>query len=84
MAPAPHYRRMAKFVSAQELRKLLSAAGTLRRLADESPLPDDQALYRLAAEALEKRAKFLSGTLPGEDPAPERTAPAHRPVNLVV
>ena len=40
----------------------------------------------MAADALEKRAGWLSGTLPDLrcDPVPAQTPELHRPVNLVV
>ena len=62
------------------------ARAKLRLLADETPAQGDQELYREAADALEKRAAWLSGTLPDMrcDPAPDRTPQMHRPVNLVV
>ena len=72
--------------SAQDLRNMFSVAAKLRLLADETPAQADQELYREAADALEKRAAWLSGTLPdmAYDPVPDRTPELHQPVNLVV
>jgi len=65
---------------------MLSLAAKLRLLADEMPCGRDQELYREAAGALEKRAAWLSGTLPyiSYEPTPDRSPALHRPVNLIV
>ncbi len=72
--------------SAQDLRNMLSVAAKLRLLADETPLEGDQELYQEAADALEKRAAWLSGTLPdmSYDPVPDRKPELHKPVDLVI
>ena len=71
---------------ADDLRNMLSVAAKLRLLADETLSQGDQELYREAADALEKRAAWLSGTLPDLrcDPVPDQAPELHQPVNLVV
>ena len=55
-------------------------------LADETSCEGDQDLYHEAADALEKRAAWLSGTLPdiSYDPVPDHIPELHKPVNLVI
>ncbi|MBW8707768.1 MAG: hypothetical protein JF627_00595 [Alphaproteobacteria bacterium] len=67
------------------MRNLLSVAAKLRLLADDTLCKGDQVLYLMAAEALEKRASWLSGTLPEDDPgkAPDDTR-QHQPVDLII
>jgi hypothetical protein len=79
--------RMAYAAHARDLRNLLSVAAKLRALAAQTQAKGDQVLYLMTAEALEKRAEWLSATLPdehhdkdGEDDAPWR----HRPVDLII
>ena len=72
--------------SAHDLRNMFSVAAKLRLLADETSCEGDQELYREAADALEKRAAWLSGTLPdiSYDPPPDQTPELHKPVDLVI
>jgi hypothetical protein len=62
---------------------LLSVAARLRLLAANALCQGDQALFLLAAEALEKRADWLAVLMPEGCEEPEDPA-LHRPVNLIV
>lgn len=78
---------MAYAAHARDLRNLLSVAAKLRVLAAETRAKGDQLLYLMTAEALEKRAGWLSATLPQEhhDRDVENDAPwRHRPVDLII
>src|SRR4051812_48426732 len=79
------YCRMASLARARDLRNLLSVAAKLRVLGDEVLCKGDQLLYLMAAEALEKRAGWLSGTLPEDhDQEMDDTPWLHQPVDLIV
>jgi hypothetical protein len=77
---------MAYLAHARDLRNLLSVAAKLRLLADDTLCKGDQVLYLMAAEALEKRAGWLSGALPVDDPAktPDATLQRHQPIDLII
>jgi hypothetical protein len=77
---------MAYAAHARNLRTLLSVAAKLRVLAAQTQAKGDQLLYLMTAEALEKRAEWLSATLPDEhdDEAVDDAPWRHRPVDLIV
>jgi hypothetical protein len=75
---------MGQHAGAAVLRNLLSVARKLRLLADDTLCQGDQALYLMAAEALEKRAEWLAATLPEDVQEQESDPRLHVPVDLVI
>jgi len=77
---------MAYLAHARDLRNMLSVAAKLRLLAGDTLCKDDQVLYLMAAEALEKRAGWLAGTLPEDrhDKDQDDTPALHGPVDLII
>lgn len=76
---------MAYLAHARDLRSLLSLAAKLRVLARETLAKGDEVVYLMAAEALEKRAAWLSATLPDDhDEQDKDMAWRHRPVDIFV
>ncbi len=75
---------MGYFAGVQDLRNLLSVAAKLRRLADDTPYPDDKHLYLTAAAVLEARGERMASHLPDEPYDRARDATLHRPVDMVI
>jgi hypothetical protein len=77
---------MAYSAHARDLRNLLSVAAKLRLLAADTWSKRDQLLYLMAAEALEKRAAWLSGALPDDhhDEDPDDLPYLHKPIDLII
>jgi hypothetical protein len=75
---------MDEFPSASDLRHLLSLANKLRELANDSHCRGDQALYLMTAEALEKRAEWLSTTIPLERHEDLRDPKLHKSVDVTI
>jgi hypothetical protein len=77
---------MAYSAHARDLRNLLSVAAKLRLLAADTLCKSDARLFLMAAEALEKRAAWLSGTLPDDhyDRDWDDTSYLHEPVDLII
>jgi hypothetical protein len=74
---------MGQALHTQDFRALLSAAAGLRQLAATDLHDGDQFVYLMAAQTLERRAKWLAGQLPETD---EHMADPtlHRPVDLMI
>ena len=68
---------------AKELKNLLSLAVKLRQLANGTLPEPDQAIYRLAAEALEKRKERLTAKSKWK-PIPPGDPRLYRPVDMRV
>ena len=82
-AAVAYFRTMGVSARIKELRSLLSLAIRLRQLAAGTLPEPDQALYLLAAEALEKRREELAvrsqfKRIPPGDPR------LYRPIDMVV
>jgi hypothetical protein len=75
---------MEFFTGARDLRNLLAVAIKLRHLANDTLCQGDRSLYLMAADALEKRARWLAAALPQErhDRNTEPTPPP--PVDLII
>jgi hypothetical protein len=83
-SPLSRYLRMAFLAHARDLRNLLTVAEKLRLLADDTRCQGDKVLYLMAAEALEKRAGWLEGTLPEEHNYSDEKPRPHQPVNMII
>ena len=70
--------------AANDLRSLLSAAAGLRQMATSGRHDGDRTVYLMAAEAMERRAKWLAGQSPEIPPEHMADSTLHRPVNLIV
>ena len=78
-----HSSSMGLSARAKELRNLLSLAVKLRQLANGTLPEPDQAIYRLAAEALEKRKERLAAKSKWK-PIPPGDPRLYRPVDMRV
>ena len=75
---------MESFTGARDLRNLLAVAIKLRHLANDTLCQGDRSLYLMAADALEKRARWLAAALP-EEPYDRNVEPAPpQPVDLTI
>jgi hypothetical protein len=74
---------MGRAVAANELRCLMSLAGRLREVAHTDQRDSDQALYMLAAEALEKHGAWLAVHLPDQHAAAD-DAKLYRRVDVII
>jgi hypothetical protein len=78
-----HCSAMGLSARAKELKNLLSLAVKLRQLANGTLPEPDQAIYRLAAEALEKRKERLAAKSKWK-PIPPGDPRLYRPVDMRV
>ena len=75
---------MDYFAGTPDLRNLLALAMKLRQLANDAHCRGDQALYLMTAEALEKRAEWLSATLPQEKRDTHGDPRLHKSVDVTI
>jgi hypothetical protein len=75
---------MESFTGARDLRNLLAVAIKLRHLANDTLCQGDRSLYLMAADALEKRARWLAAALPEEHNVQNVDPTPPLPVDLII